>query len=491
MQPILLIYDDTVSLNALIRDTVGERSFGEVLIRRETVGETMRAFFLETLPDAQLMALSHTHDLNEFIARIAARRLLETTRTPVVHFYSDFIVRDRERAAALLKKCVFAERKYILRLGGRTVLRVFPDLTSYIAFLEAAAARGATESAPDDTDGRIQNCEDAFAGISTIDGFVSSVCDEYDVRFFNAVTSDEYTVTKRSANKDKLAAEYAFWRYLPDEMKPWFVMPYDFEETANGASYRMERLHMPNLAVKYVHGAMKQDEFAELMELYFRFFSIRASRAEEQGAFISRMRSVYISKVHARVAQLKALPQYERFAALVRAGTAFLSIDALVARYIALFEQLTARAKLPCISVVGHGDPGFANALFHRETKTLKFVDPKGAVKADDMWADPYYDVVKLSHCVCGRYDFFNSGRFDISLNGELLLQLEIPFDNASYVRIFRERVQANGFDFTLVRLFEASLFLSMLPLHIDDPRKVLGFLLNAARILDEVERHV
>jgi hypothetical protein len=38
------------------------------------------------------------------------------------------------------------------------------------------------------------------------------------------------------------------------------------------------------------------------------------------------------------------------------------------------------------------------------------------------------------------------------------------------------------------MRLGEASLFLSMLPLHIDYPNKVIAFMLKASQILDEVE---
>ena len=42
-----------------------------------------------------------------------------------------------------------------------------------------------------------------------------------------------------------------------------------------------------------------------------------------------------------------------------------------------------------------------------------------------------------------------------------------------------------------MVRIYEASLFISMLPLHIDNPYKVYGFILNAIRILQEVENEV
>jgi len=49
--------------------------------------------------------------------------------------------------------------------------------------------------------------------------------------------------------------------------------------------------------------------------------------------------------------------------------------------------------------------------------------------------------------------------------------------------------LQRYGIDLALIRLYELSLFLSMLPLHMDRPHKVFGFVLNAIAILDSLER--
>ena len=59
------------------------------------------------------------------------------------------------------------------------------------------------------------------------------------------------------------------------------------------------------------------------------------------------------------------------------------------------------------------------------------------------------------------------------------------------YKELFKKHVEANGYDYRTVRLYEASLFISMLPLHIDYPHKVLGFILNAWGILEELENDV
>ena len=137
---------------------------------------------------------------------------------------------------------------------------------------------------------------------------------------------------------------------------------------------------------------------------------------------------------------------------------------------------------------VGHGDLCFSNILYSKEAEILKLIDPKGALLQEELYTDPYYDLAKLSHSICGCYDFFNSGLYEISIKRDLKLDLTIDTDNTSYKEIFKSYLQENGYNYALVRLYEASLFLSMLPYHMDQPGKVFGFLLNAIKILDEVE---
>ena len=141
--------------------------------------------------------------------------------------------------------------------------------------------------------------------------------------------------------------------------------------------------------------------------------------------------------------------------------------------------------------MIGHGDPCFANTLYNKSTRTLKFIDPRGALTEEELWTDPYYDIAKLSHSVCGRYDFFNNALFDIHMSEDFKPELEIDFDNTAYVEIFKRKLKDNGFDHLSVRIYEASLFLSMLPLHMDNPLKVLGFILNVKNLLEEIEKDV
>jgi hypothetical protein len=119
----------------------------------------------------------------------------------------------------------------------------------------------------------------------------------------------------------------------------------------------------------------------------------------------------------------------------------------------------------------------------------MKLIDPRGADTAVDLFTDLYYDLAKLSHSVLGNYDYINNGLFSVSVGSALDLELESETGDRSIEQeLFRAKLTDCGFDERLTRLYEASLFLSMMPLHSDYPRKVVAFALTASRILDEVE---
>ena len=166
---------------------------------------------------------------------------------------------------------------------------------------------------------------------------------------------------------------------------------------------------------------------------------------------------LYVAKINTRIATLKTLPEYGQIQRILPD-----SIDSIVARYFKLKDAIEANCEFPTRLVISHGDPCFANTLYHKSSQLMKFIDPKGALTEDELYLHPYYDIAKLSHSVCGRYDFFNSGLFEIKINENLAPELMLDFDNEPYKAIFRQKAEANGFVYLAVRIYEVSLFLSM-----------------------------
>ena len=150
---------------------------------------------------------------------------------------------------------------------------------------------------------------------------------------------------------------------------------------------------------------------------------------------------------------------------------------------------MAGSVKEKLCKTVSHGDLCFSNILYSPDAFLMRFVDPKGAESEEELYSDPLYDIAKLSHSISGQYDFMNSALFGIEVTDDLKLKLSIDGDITEYRRMFEDKLKEKGIDVPTVRLFECSLFLSMLPLHMDRPKKVLGFILNAIAILDSLEK--
>lgn len=308
---------------------------------------------------------------------------------------------------------------------------------------------------------------------------------QLDARHFNAIARDDYVITKRSADRVKLKREFEFYQLAPPAMRMFLVQPFDFQDDGLTASYRMERLSVPDMALQWVHGAFQPHEFDRFLRHVFYFLQNRPAKPADREVVHAAQEDLYVRKVIERIAALKALPTYAALAPLLERSCG--GIDALLARYLEMFAK--ARAHLPNDRlVIGHGDPCFSNILYSKTNQYLKLIDPRGAETEADLYTDPLYDVAKLSHSVLGHYDFINQGKFDIGVDEALHPRLILePPPPAWAAPMFIAQLEAAGYNARLVRLCEASLFISMLPLHMDRPRKVLGFALRGAAILDEL----
>lgn len=482
---LIVIYDDTGRKSEVISDIIGNKGFADVVVKRKKLEDYYQDVLKNLFPDLLWYKI---HSVFEYTDLLKVLELMSAKEIKVIHCFSNYLIADVNKANLSLKKIEFIDESYGVMVGNRAALAMFPSVDEYITFCKNIITG---QKAWD----LVKNMKESFeieglVDIGNIGNFIQCITGNFDSRYFNSLKGNEYTLIKSSTNKQKIKAEYNFYHLLPEDMKFWFVMPFNYKETETSASYSMERLHMTDLAIKWVHGSMDEDEFEELLDKYFFFFRSRHSKLCSEEEYKSVSDNLYINKINDRIYQLKKLSEYKKIETLLSC-TKNSNLDELVSKYFNLKTKIESKIRCKHEFVIGHGDPCFANAMYNKSTKTLKFIDPKGALTEKELWTNPYYDIAKLSHSICGKYDFFNNGMFDIKISADFDYNLEIPFDNSKYVNIFKRKIEENGFDYLTVRIYEASLFLSMLPLHIDNPLKVFGFILNARNILEEIECNV
>ena len=456
MNKLLLIYDDTELPTAIQKKIIGNVKYSQILIRKQTL--------FSRLEDAVMGK-----------CKIVNSGLNITKEYPDYSFiwipsFSSII--DIEQFRILLDKLGYANNSMRICEKGKILFAFYRDNIDFDK-----------QYSPIELDNYY------FLDISNYKNFIRYLSEKPDTRYFNAIYGDDYQFTKISRNKTKLKSEYTYARLLPDSMKKWIIIPYNLRENENSAEYDMERVNIPDISIRWIHNSVPLDEFQVFLDKLFYFIATRESKNVSPACYMEKMNELYLDKVADRVSAFKNTDSYKKISEYITAGTKYNCIDDILEWYMSLYKKITKKHAFKPVSVICHGDLFFGNMFYDYETNNLKFIDPKGAEKEEDLWTDPYYDVAKLSHSILGNYDFIVNDLFSVEIDRNLGFVLSV--DNSNYkghCDLFLNKAEKSGFDFHFIRLFEASLFLSMLPLHINNPRHILAFILNAVQILNEVE---
>jgi hypothetical protein len=478
---LLLIFDDREFASGEVRTLVGNRRFGDVIFKRKPLFEHFRA----ALPDwigPRLFRLRNDDDLA--MLRRTLEECGENTAACIIAGRAGFA--QTERLQQLIERLPYAEEDFTDTLYKPRL--VF--LHNAHALVEQWAAFAA---AP------IHHWEKAWQGsrrlesvipldLSKIRDFLLFTSGSTATRHFNEVQIDAYYYTKRSSDKRKMLAEYSFYGLVPERMRPWLIQPFEFQDEGERASYKMLRYYLADTALQWVHGAFEADTYAPFVERLLFFLAERPKQTCSKDKSAALARELFVTKLEARVAQFLATTEGQRINQVAASSTPELEITHQLKRYIRLYKRFEKGFAFG-YNVVGHGDPCFSNILYDQQRYLLQLIDPKGAVSEAELWTHPLYDLCKISHSALGDYDFINNGLYKVGFTDDNNLVLELTQTNQAALKpIFRNQVKRMGHDVRIMRLGEASLFLSMLPLHMDYPNKVIAFMLKARQLLDEVE---
>jgi len=273
----------------------------------------------------------------------------------------------------------------------------------------------------------------------------------YSSRYFNKVYEDNGLITKASTNIDKIKAEFDYYYYLPNNLKRFFVQPFDFEIKDNVASYKMEIIKYPNLAELSSKDKINKKSFELILNGIDNFKSFNIDSIEEDVKRESEY--LVLEKTKTRISSYK---EYSDLFNLIEKG----------------FNKYIKERQFWNKSV-SHGDLCFSNIFWIDDLKMIKFIDPRGAIKNTDIFMDEYYDLAKISHSIFGGYE-------SIIYNKKI--------DYSSIHDVFIEYLNRKSISINLLKIYEASLFLSMIPLHSENKKNMNLFANTCAKILSEVK---
>jgi len=478
---VLLIFDDRELVHGDVRNIVGVRRFGDIIFKRRSLFE----HFSRALPV----------EAGKFLYRLQTDEDLLALRSVLESCHEDAAVcitagragfAEADLLSQLIQRLPYAEEDFTDRLYNPLFVYLRNAHSMIALWNEFVSEPVHLWRRPWKESQRLQSLRPLDLGEAH--DFLLFMSGSTATRYFNEVSIDSYHYIKRSRDKKKMQAEYLYYGLVPERMRPWLVETFDFIDEGSKASYKMPRYYLADAALQWIHGAFDQENFAIFLDRILFFVADRPQRTCDKKTSTAMAEKLFVSKTRARIAEFLAMDNGERINQIVKSISLRLDVHQLLDRYIDLYQRHEKSFSMN-YAVIGHGDPCLSNVLYDQQRYLLKLLDPKGALAMEDLWTHPLYDLSKISHSILGDYDFINNGLYKTVFSERNDLILQFPHaDIAGLKNIFIEKVAKLGYDFRSVRLGEASLFLSMLPLHIDYPNKVIAFILKASSILDEIE---
>lgn len=476
-----VLYDDSEPLADALRQVAGVQHYGDLLFRRRRLADTLRSVAAEAgwedwvrlrdraaLSD-ELQRIQRLEGARHYLL-LPSRLAWDANALEIGHF---------------LRALRLAEENIIARRDDLFVVSCTQARLPLVAALHGQRRMGELVGAGEFSEIGIRL---NVADLARTDEFMAYFTNAFETRHFNRIGQGETSIEKWSADKEKIHREYTFLKLLPESLRHYFAHAFDYREDNGGASYRVERFYVPDAAMQWVHQSVDERACAVLLGRLQSFFAERPTKevsAQEARAEADRL---YEDKVGDRIEMLKRMSDYAALERAILLATRGQSLDHLLRRYLAHYAGDVRGRRFGKLALT-HGDLCLSNILFARESRIVKFIDARGAGSESELFSDEHYDLAKLSHSFLGRYDWINNGLADIVMRDDATLDLVFPGGAQRAERgLFCRWLADLGYSLRRVRLYEASLFLSMLPLHVDHPRKVVQFAAVAARLLDALE---
>ena len=313
---------------------------------------------------------------------------------------------------------------------------------------------------------------------------------EVSAREFNHITVDRNrgTLCKTSENKEKLIHEIKWYLKLPAELEYTHPRIFRYSTHYDKPYALMEYYAYHTVHELFLYGDMNFQQWQDILSrICFVCNDFRKYTASGENVRRS-LEEMYVAKTLQR---LESLRGNENFPAFFKSpmkinGEKYLPLDEviiLLKKYVP--EILCQRENFTII----HGDLCFTNIMIDPNLQFIKLIDPRGSFGAYDIYGDPDYDLAKLFHSIDGKYDFIIKNMFAVNADiDNASVDYEIFGSERSYdlSEMFREIFSP---DMKRVKLIEALLFLSMIPLHNESVKHQLAMLGTGARLLDETIR--
>lgn len=111
---ILIVYDGTGKKSEVITDIIGEKGFGDVVVKKRTLEE----YYLESMRKVYSdLIWKKIHSAFEYANLGKEIELINDEETKVLHCFSNYIISDEEKALLSFEKLKFIDEPYVIMVS--------------------------------------------------------------------------------------------------------------------------------------------------------------------------------------------------------------------------------------------------------------------------------------------------------------------------------------------------------------------------------------
>lgn len=303
-------------------------------------------------------------------------------------------------------------------------------------------------------------------------------------RSFNGLEIDGFSVIKSSYDKSKILAEANWFNSMPQRIKRYIPALWDSGIINDKGFYQIEYFYLSSLSELFVFGKNEYFIWNNILTACNDFLiDCLKFEAPISNAIIEQSKRLYTEKTLSRLQDYTIQSNIDLDKEWIFNDLITPSLNQIIREMDFFISDKSINQ-----STIIHGDFGFSNILYNFRTKSIKVIDPRG-IDFDGnqtIYGDIRYDIAKLAHSVIGLYDFIIAGYFSYEEKDEYNINFKILTSSTiEKIQSYFINTSFGGLNITEANTYPilVNLFLSMLPLHNDNPIRQKAMLANALRI--------
>jgi hypothetical protein len=307
-------------------------------------------------------------------------------------------------------------------------------------------------------------------------------------RSFNTLVASRRDISKSGTDSNKIEAEARWFEVLPLPMRVYTPAYLGMRKEDAKLSYGVEYLHLPTLSDLFVFGRLPRRAWENILSSCTEFLDICTTHVNPSpGA--SPSRTLYADKTFRRLSHFARQSGVSLSAPCRFDGVWLPSLERMATLAASVIPELPDDKQ-----TLVHGDFCFSNILYDFRADTIRVIDPRGLDANDQfsVFGDIRYDIGKLYHSAIGKYDFILAGYYALTRHTSLDVTLTLPANVSTRGladAFARQRFAGYSSTDAAAPAICVLLFLSMLPLHEDDPGRQAALLANAMRLFLDLDK--